>query len=53
LTHWPSLYSDGTRAGLWGLELLLHRLRKVYGSRLRWMSCIELAEQAAGVGQER
>lgn len=47
LTHWQSLYSDGTYAGLLGLERLVVRLRKVYGGSLRWTSCIELAEQTA------
>ncbi|MEI6809429.1 MAG: hypothetical protein WCN95_11970 [bacterium] len=46
LTHWQSLYSDGTYAGLWGLERLLKRLQNVYGCELRWMTCSELAEQA-------
>ena len=44
LTHWQSLYSDGTGAGLWGLEQLLARLQKRYGSELAWMTCSELAE---------
>lgn len=44
LTHWQSMLSDGTCAGLWGLEQLLKRLQKVFGSDLAWHSCIELAE---------
>jgi hypothetical protein len=47
LTHWPSLYSDGTQAGLWGLERLLTRLQRVYGADLAWTSCISLAEQTS------
>lgn len=43
LTHWPSLYSDGTYAGLWGLEQLLARIKKVYGDNLKWVTCNELA----------
>jgi hypothetical protein len=46
LTHWQSLYSDGTCAGLWGLERLLKRLRKTFGGELRWTTCSELAQQA-------
>jgi hypothetical protein len=30
LTHWQSLFSDGTCAGLWGLEQLLMRLQNVW-----------------------
>lgn len=45
LTHWQSLYSDGTCAGLWGLELLLGRLRKHYGDDLVWATCSEMAER--------
>jgi hypothetical protein len=44
LTHWQSLFSDGSAAGLRGLEMLFRRLRDVYGQRLRWMRCSELAE---------
>jgi len=46
LTHWQSLYSDGTFAGLWGLEYLLKLLRKHYGNELAWTTCSELARQA-------
>lgn len=53
LTHWPSLFSDGTRAGLWGLERLLERLHQAYGSRLAWTTCAELARQTAvAVGED-
>ena len=45
LTHWQSLHSDGTCAGLWGLELLLARLKKHYGDDLEWVTCSELAER--------
>jgi hypothetical protein len=47
LTHWQSLFSDGTYAGLRGLERLLERLRPLIGSELAWTSCIELAERTA------
>jgi hypothetical protein len=50
LTHWPALYSDGSSAGLRGLEDLLKRLRKVYGDNLQWNTCSTLAEQAAKYG---
>ena len=47
LTHWQSLYAEGTCAGLWGLERLFRRLRQRYGDDLEWVTCSELAEQAA------
>jgi len=47
LTHWQSLYSDGTCAGLWGLGELLSRLHQRYAGDLAWTTCGELAEQAA------
>jgi hypothetical protein len=50
LTHWQSLYSDGSCAGLRGLASLLKRLRTVLGDELRWTTCSELAEQTAGRG---
>ncbi len=46
LTHWQSIYSDGTCAGLQGLERLLARIHKRYGDELTWTSCSELAEDA-------
>jgi hypothetical protein len=45
LTHWQSLHSDGTFAGLWGLDLLLGRLQANYGDDLAWTTCSELAEK--------
>jgi hypothetical protein len=48
LTHWQSLYSDGSRAGLRGLAVLLKRLRKQYGDDLQWSTCSDLAAQVAG-----
>lgn len=47
LTHWQSLHSDGTGAGLRGLEALLARLKKRFGAELEWVTCSELAERAA------
>jgi len=47
LTHWQSLYSDGTCAGLWGLAKLLERLEKIFGAELAWTRCSRLAAQAA------
>lgn len=47
LTHWQSLYSDGSCAGLRGLAVLLKRLRKVYGDNLLWSTCSALARQTS------
>jgi hypothetical protein len=46
LTHWQSLYSDGTCAGLEGLALLFARLQQRYGADLQWCTCSELAKRA-------
>lgn len=51
LTHWPSLFSDGSCAGLHGLSLLLKRLFKVYGGDLHWTTCSALAVAAAEADQ--
>ena len=48
LTHWQSLYSDGSCAGLRGLASLLKRLRKVFGGDLYWVTCSELAADCVG-----
>jgi hypothetical protein len=47
LTHWQSLYADGTGAGLWGLERLLARVRRRHAAELEWVTCSELARRAA------
>ncbi|MCC7146752.1 MAG: hypothetical protein IT443_09920 [Phycisphaeraceae bacterium] len=47
LTHWQSLFSNGSAAGLWGLEQLLGRMKKTFGSRIQWVRCSELARRAA------
>ena len=43
LTHWPSMNSDGTQAGLRGLEVLFERIHNVYGDAVEWATCGELA----------
>jgi hypothetical protein len=47
LTHWQSMFANGSGAGLWGLEQLLGRMKKTFGSRIQWMRCSELARRAA------
>ena len=45
VTHWQSLYTQGTGLGLEGLGALAERIRKVFGDRLEWVSCSELARR--------
>ncbi len=46
LTHWQSLFSNGSMAGLWGLELLLQRLKRTFGDSVAWVRLSELAGKA-------
>jgi hypothetical protein len=45
VTHWQSLYTQGTGLGLEGLTALAERIQKVFGDRLEWISCSELARR--------
>jgi hypothetical protein len=45
LTHWQSLYSQGTGLGLEGLSTLAERIRKVFGNSLEWVSCSEMSRR--------
>ena len=45
LTHWQSLYTQGTGLGLEGLCALAERIRKVFGAALEWIPCSELARR--------
>jgi hypothetical protein len=51
LTHWQSLYTQGTGLGLEGLQSLMERIQKVFGNTIEWVSCSErarrLVEQAS------
>ncbi len=46
LTHWQSLFGNGSMAGLWGLDVLLERVRAVLGEQVEWVRCSELAKRA-------
>ncbi len=46
-THWSSLYSDGSEAGLRELWRLIDRITSHHGEDLRWTRCSELAEYVA------
>jgi hypothetical protein len=42
-THWQSLFSNGSGAGLDGLHDLCERINRTWGDRIRWMPARELA----------
>jgi hypothetical protein len=45
VTHWQSLYTQGTGLGLEGLATLAERMQKVFGKNLEWVTCSELARR--------
>ena len=45
-THWQSLFSNGTHAGLRALAEVARRVRETLGDRVEWLRCSELAAQA-------
>ena len=45
VSHWQSLYTQGTALGLEGFASLAERIKKVYGSSLEWVTCSELAKR--------
>ena len=45
LTHWQSLYTQGTGLGLEGLNALMERIQKVFGNSLEWVTCSEMARR--------
>lgn len=47
VSHWQSLYTQGTGLGLEGLAALAERIQKVFGSNLEWVTCSELARRYA------
>lgn len=47
VSHWQSLFTQGTALGLEGFTSLAERIRKVYGSNLEWVTCSELARRFA------
>jgi hypothetical protein len=47
VTHWQSLYTQGTELGLEGLSTLAERIQKVFGSGLEWVTCSEMARRYA------
>lgn len=47
VTHWQSLYSNGSRYGLKGLGELASRINKFLGDRVVWMRCSDIAQYVA------
>jgi hypothetical protein len=47
ITHWQSLYSNGTRYGLKGLAELVSRINQCLNDRIIWMRCGEIAQYLA------
>jgi hypothetical protein len=45
LSHWQSLYTQGTGLGLEGLGALAERIHKVFGKNIEWISCSERAQR--------
>lgn len=45
LTHWQSLYSQGTALGLEGFSTLAERIQRVFGKRVEWVPPSELARR--------
>ncbi len=47
VTHWQSLYTQGTELGLEGLGVLAERIKTVFGSTFEWVPCSEMARRYA------
>lgn len=50
VTHWQSLYTQGTGLGLEGLASLAERINKVFGSSIEWVPCSEMAARFVKTG---
>jgi hypothetical protein len=47
VTHWQSLFTQGTELGLQGLTVLADRIKKVFGATFEWVPCSEMARRYA------
>lgn len=45
LTHWQSLFTQGTELGLHGLNTLMERIQKEFGNSVEWITCSERARR--------
>lgn len=46
-THWQSLYSNGRMTGLQALDEVCRRMGSLWGGKVEWMKCSELATAIA------
>jgi hypothetical protein len=53
LTHWQSLHSNGTEAGLAVLGRIFTRVNRLLGDRIVWMKCSEMARYYAAAKASR
>jgi hypothetical protein len=44
VTHWQSLYTQGTGLGLEGISTLAQRIQKVFGNTMEWVTCLQQAQ---------
>lgn len=51
ITHWQSLYAQGTGLGLDSLGVLAERIQKVFGKGVEWVTCSELARRHVEVAR--
>ncbi len=47
MTHWQSLYSNGSRYGLRGIDELVTRINLNLSDKILWMRCSEIADYLA------
>ncbi len=47
VTHWQSLYSNGSRLGLKSLTELVTRINSLLGEKILWLTCSEIAQYVA------
>jgi hypothetical protein len=45
LTHWQSLFSNGTEAGLAALDEVGRRINRTLGGEVEWVTCLEMARK--------
>jgi hypothetical protein len=48
LTHWQSLFSNGTEAGLAVLDEVGRRVARSLGDEVEWVTCMEMARRSVG-----
>lgn len=53
VTHWQSMFSNGTEAGLAVLDEVGRRVVRALKNEVQWMTCMEIAERARDLGLRR